>query len=249
MSTFSEIIAKLQTISEPTLAFIHKAPSGIAEEGKSLGIFSGSFNPPTIAHERLCQHAQGMLKLDEVLLLLAIVNVDKTLFGFELEERLKMMTAIAKERSNWSVAACSHGRFVEKAQAVAKAYPKGTGLQFIVGYDTLVRIFEHRFYTDIGMTSALQLLFERTKLAVMPRGEADEAKVKQFLENSEVVSFAHRIFVLPSDPSILWVSSTQVRQKLAQGEPIDDLVPPVVKEFLASGRLSTFSFRQRVSDC
>lgn len=238
MPTFYELLTELRHAKEPTLKFSHRASQGITRSGQRLGVFSGSFNPPTIAHVRLCQQAQTALGLDEVLLLLAVVNVDKPLFGFPLEERLAMMVAIAKERSDWSVALCSHGRFVEKADAVVKAYPDGTGIWFLVGYDTLVRIFERRFYTDMDMYQALQRLFAPARLAVMPRADADEAAVRQFLGRLDVAPFSDRIVLLPTDPSTRWVSSTLVREKLERGEPIDDLVPEPVAKLLQNKRLA-----------
>ncbi|GBC99595.1 nicotinate-nucleotide adenylyltransferase [bacterium HR17] len=220
---------------KPQLLFVHRAPQGVTQAGQQLGVFSGSFNPPTIAHVRLCEIAQAHLHLHEILLLLAVVNVDKPLFGFALTERLAMMTALAQERSDWSVAACSHGRFVEKAQAIADSYPAGTQIWFLVGYDTLVRLFEPRFYPDVPMSQALQQFFALAHLAVMPRGDADEPTVRQFLERPEVQPFAHRISVLPSDVSIRWISSTLVRQRLERGESVDDLVPSAVAKFLRKG--------------
>ncbi|MFA0751003.1 MAG: hypothetical protein SLRJCFUN_001406 [Candidatus Fervidibacter sp.] len=224
---------ELAKASKPMLRFCHRAAQGIGAPRQRLGVFSGSFNPPTIAHVRLCEHAQRHLGLEEVLLLLAVVNVDKPVFGFSLTERLAMMTAVAQERPNWSVAACSHGRFFEKAQAVAEAYPTDTQIWFLVGYDTLVRIFEPRFYPDLPMAQALRDFFALARLAVMPRGDADETAVLQFLHRPEVCPFADRIVVLPLDPSIRWVSSTLVRQRLKRGEPVDDLVPSAVAKFLA----------------
>ncbi|MFN3421303.1 MAG: nicotinate-nicotinamide nucleotide adenylyltransferase [Armatimonadota bacterium] len=226
------IFAELKNSPQPKLGFVKRAEVGIVQGGQKLGVFSGSFNPPTIAHVRICEHAQKHLQLNEVLLLLAIVNVDKTQFDFSLEERVEMMTALAGEHPNWSAALCSHGRFVEKAKAVSSAYPEGTEIWFIVGYDTLVRIFEPRFYRDMPMRDALQQFFELANLAVFPRSDAAEEVVKEFLERPEVKPFSSRVTVLPSEPSLLWVSSTLVREKLKSGEPVDELVPRTVLKFL-----------------
>jgi len=185
----------------------------------------------------MCEHAQKQLGLHEILLLLAIVNVDKTQFDFSLQERAEMMLAVARERSDWSVALCSHGRFVEKAKAVAEAYPEGTEIWFIVGHDTLVRIFEPRFYLDMPMHQALENFFRLARLAVFPRGDADERAIREFLNRDEVKPFADKITVLPSEPSLLWVSSTLIRQKLKQGEPVNELVPPSVLKFLKPSKV------------
>ncbi len=226
------ILLELTNSPEPKLWFARRAEFGISQGGQKLGVFSGSFNPPTIAHVRLCEHAQKHLQLHEVLLLLAVVNVDKTRFDFSLEERVKMMATVAQERPNWSAALCSHGRFVEKAQAVAKAYPEGTKVWFIVGYDTLVRIFEPRFYPDAPMQEALRRFFELARLAVFPRGNSDERAISEFLKQPEVKLFADQIDILPTEPSLLWISSTLVRQKLRLGEPVNELVPQSVLKFL-----------------
>lgn len=231
------VFAELKNSSQPKLAFVRSAELGISQSEQRLGVFSGSFNPPTIAHVRLCEYAQRHLQLQEILLLLAVINVDKVQFDFSLEERVEMMLAVARERPNWSVALCSHGRFVEKAQAVKDAYPAGIQVWFIVGYDTLVRIFEPRFYYDQPMREALVWLFELARFAVFPRGETDERAICAFLQKPEVQPFAEKIDVLPTEPSLLWVSSTLVREKLRRGERVDELVPPSILKFLWSQKL------------
>lgn len=233
------MMIELRLISEnlaksdrPKLSFVLKAVRGISRSGQKLGVFSGSFNPPTIAHVRLGEIAQEQLGLHELLLLLAITNVDKTHFDFSLEERIEMMVAVARERINWSAALCSHGRFVEKAEAVAEAFPESTEIWFIVGYDTLIRIFEPRFYPDIPMHHALERFFQLARLAVFPRGGADKKVISEFLGRREVKPFADRIAIMPGDPSLTFVSSTLVREKLKRGEKVDELVPSSVLKFL-----------------
>jgi nicotinic acid mononucleotide adenylyltransferase len=237
MVDLQPILESLTKSDSPKLGFVFRAPSGISQVGQKLGVFSGSFNPPTIAHVQMCERAQKQLRLHEILLLLAIVNVDKTQFDFSLQERVEMMSAVAQEWSDWSVALCSHGRFVEKAKAVAEAYPEGTEVWFIVGHDTLVRIFEPRFYLDMPMHQALENFFRLARLAVFPRGDADERAIREFLNRDEVKPFADKITVLPSEPSLLWVSSTLIRQKLKQGEPVNELVPPSVLKFLKPSKV------------
>lgn len=239
MIELQAVLSSLTKSDRPKLGFILRAPKGISQGGQKLGVFSGSFNPPTVAHVRLCEHAQKQLGLHEVLLLHAIVNVDKVDFDFSLQERLEMMMAVAQERLDWSAALCSHGRFAEKAQGVAEAYIEGTEVWFIVGHDTLVRIFEPHFYPDIPMGYALQQFFKISSLAVFARGDADEKTIQKFLERSEVKPFADRIVVLPSEPFLLWVSSTLVRQKLRSREQVGELVPPSVLKFLMSLRNPT----------
>ncbi len=226
------ILKDLTDSPKPKLAFLKCAEFGVSQSRQKLGVFSSSFNPPTVAHVWLCESAERQLQLQEVLLLLSVVNVDKKQFDFALEERADMMLALAQEHPNWSVALCSHGRFVEKAHAVKEAYPAETEVWFIVGYDTLVRIFEPRFYLDLPMEEALKSLFELARIAVFPRGEADERAILKFLKRPEVEPFAEKIDTLPIDPSLLWVSSTLVREKLKRGEDVTELLPKSVLKFI-----------------
>ena len=39
-----------------------------------------------------------------------------------------------------------HARFIDKATALRKAYPEGGELAFLTGFDTLVRLFDPKYY-------------------------------------------------------------------------------------------------------
>jgi hypothetical protein len=71
MVDLQPILESLTKSDRPKLGFVLRAPNGISQTGQKLGVFSGSFNPPTVAHVRICEQAQRQLRLHEILLLLA----------------------------------------------------------------------------------------------------------------------------------------------------------------------------------
>ncbi len=218
------LLAGLDPAGPPRLAFLRKAPAGIQSGAGTLLCLSASFNPLTVAHERLVAEAGRTVPPGEILFLLALANVDKEIVGFPTADRLKILLGYAGGRPMLSVAAVSHGRFVDKARAIRPAYPPGTRLAFILGFDTLVRLFEPRYYTD--MARELREFFAAAEVVAANRAPAPPEAVTAFLDRPEVRPFRERIhpFCLPAD--IAAVSATAVRQRLARGESAAGLVPP-----------------------
>ena len=191
---------------------------------------SASFNPLTVAHVWLIREASRIVPPDEALLLLARANVDKAVTGFPLERRLNLMVRFAESRPTFSVAACSHGRFVDKAEAIRPHYPAGTRLTFIVGFDTLARLFDPKYYTD--RDASLSALFGASEFIAANRAPDPPGAVTAFLARSDVVPYAHRIRVIQLPPEIAAISATEVRARLARGEPISDLVPLEIQSLM-----------------
>lgn len=231
-SRLAKLLEKLQHHGQPQVSWVHRAPKHISAGGGNLGIFSGSFNPLTVAHAKMIGTAAENLNLQETVLLLAKANVDKEVFGLSLAERLLMLKQYAVSRDDVSVAACSHGRFTEKLRALEHAYPPNTYFSFIVGYDTFVRIFDPKYYTDIR--SALESLFNRCRLIVANRETNNADAVYKFLEQPEIRAFAANIDIIELPGSYAELSSTQIRTRIERGDSIDNLVPPSVREFLSA---------------
>ncbi len=226
----SGILAGLEHQGPPRLVFAQRAPWGIAGRPGTLVCLSASFNPLTVAHVWLIQEASRLTPPDEVLLLLAKANVDKAVVGFSLEGRLRLMAHFAESRPTFSVAACSHGRFVDKTEAIRPHYPEGTRLAFIVGFDTLIRLFDPKYYGD--PEASLAALFRGSEFIAANRAPDPPEAVTAFLARPDVVPFAHRIQTIQLPPDIAAISSTDVRTRLARGESVADLVPPEILPLL-----------------
>ena len=218
------LLAELDPAGEPRIVFVRRAPSGLTGSPGTLLCLSASFNPLTVAHVRLVEEAGRVTPPGEVLLLLARANVDKAVEGFPLAQRLAILSRFAETRPACSIAAASHGRFVDKARAILPHYPTGTRLVFIVGFDTLVRLFDPKYYADPD--AALAALFATCEFVAANRAPEPTEAVAAFLRRPDVATYASAIRTIELPGDMAAISATEVRKRLARGEPVDRLVPP-----------------------
>jgi nicotinic acid mononucleotide adenylyltransferase len=227
---FARLLAGLDPHGPPRLTFARRAPAGIGERPGTLICLSASFNPLTVAHVWLIREAGRMTSPDEVLLLLAKANVDKVVFGLPLERRLSLLARFVESRPAFSVAACNQGRFVDKSQAIRPHYPPGTRLTFVVGFDTLVRLFDPKYYAD--RDASLSTLFRASDFIAANRAPDPPEAVTAFLARPDAAPYVHRIRVIHLPAEIAAISATSIRTRLARGESVTRLVPPEIESLL-----------------
>ena len=227
---YTELFNRLDPTASPQIELVHRAEPSISERGKKLGIFSGSFNPLTLAHTKMIEDTIAKYQLDELLLLLAKANVDKTVFGLPLAARLLTLKRYAEDRSKFSVGVSSHGRYIDKVTALKVILPPVTEFHFIVGYDTLVRIFDPKYYTDFH--SELGELFIEARFVVANRAEADIKTIASFMNQPKIRRYVPYVSYVLLPDIYADMSSTEVRELLMQGETIEHLVPPSVLAML-----------------
>ena len=228
---FTERINSLGATTSPRIVVLHRTSNPISQSGKNLGIFSGSFNPLTIAHIKLVEEARRQYQLDEILLLLAKTNVDKDVYGLPLAGRMLILKLYAETQHCISIGVSSHGRYIDKASALKLIYPAKTELSFIVGYDTLVRIFDPKYYKNPH--EELQFLFSQCRFIAANREEADIHTIHQFLSQPLLQAYHKNVDYLLFPDDYAEISSTDVRRRIENRQPISHLVPPIVAEFLA----------------
>lgn len=220
------LLESLEPAGPPRLAFLRRAPAGLRSEPGPLLCLSASFNPLTTAHLALAEAAAHLIPPAETLFLLARVNVDKPVAGLPLAVRLSLLARYAAARPTLSVAAASHGRFTDKAAAILPHYPPGTRLLFALGFDTLVRLFERKYYTD--MEAELSGLFAAAEILAANRAPAPPAALRSFLERPDVRPFRSRIHPLQLPAEVAALSATAARERMVRGESLTGLVPPEI---------------------
>ena len=223
-----DLVNSLNDNDEPTIRWVKRDSEGNTTKLKKVGVFSASFNPLTVAHEQMVKLAQQNFQLNEIILLLAKNNVDKSVFGFSLSERLRMMSAYAGPLSNYSVALSSHGRFIDKIKALKQELPQSTEYNFIIGYDTLVRIFDSKYYND--RNKELKQLFGQCRLVVANRSTFNKEDISHFL--LDWPGFVPFVDLVELEDCYSEISSTEIRQRLESGHSIDHLVPSIIENFL-----------------
>lgn len=201
---------------------------------ESVLVLDSSFNPPTLAHAKLLSDSltrsvlhegqRANLSFDRVLCLLSVDNADKGHISPETaRHRLQMMKLVLDALPNnlcpLEIGLTNCSRFVEKAEMLSKRrqYPF-----FIVGYDTLIRIFNPKYYSGSWdfMNRALEHLFSLASIICQERAEGENetlsdssAFLRDLLESGKVKNFGSKIYTLPPSPDLARISSTKVREQ------------------------------------
>lgn len=220
------LIAELDPLGLPKACWIHRGSA----TGQRLGVLSASFNPLTNAHIAIVERARSEYELDEVLLVLAKANVDKQVFGATLAERLDMLKHYCASHPHLSLAAASHGRFADKVIALQRLYPQNTEIFFMLGYDTLVRLFDPKYYQD--RDAELDSLFSECGFIAVNRDSMGISAIEQLMQQPENRRHAAGIHPLRLDENHARMSSSRVRELLRTGEAVEHLVPPEILIYL-----------------
>jgi len=195
----------------------------------SIGILGGTFNPPHLGHLQLAAHAREALSLQRVLLVPAHTAPHKA--GEPdpgPEHRLAMCRLAARGHAGVQVCALEIERggpsyTVDSLRSVHASHPHAE-LTFIVGADIASTLASWR--------EPRQLL-ALADLAVAARAGTDRAAVLAAVGEVGAVAGpgtpAVRFLEMPE----VQVSSSQVRSRVAAGEPIEQLVGPAVAGYIA----------------
>lgn len=209
-------------------------------DGGRVGILPGSFNPPTVAHLELARAARRRFDLDHVVFSLSSVTVDKEqVEGLIREDRLLLLSLMAREHSWAGVAVVNRGLYSEQAPAFAASFGGAAEPWFIVGMDKVLQIFDSKYYDD--RDGALNALFARTRLIAANREDWDGKDLRALLEQPENLPYRDRVRPLSLPAHLKDQSSSAVRQGVEGGSAWEAALPRVVREFIAA----TGAFRDR----
>lgn len=171
-----------------------------------LGILAGAFNPVTRAHVALALAARS--KVDEIAGVVPRAYPHKEYSGATLEQRVRMLRASgAVDR----VEIAESGLFIDIARQLRAP---GVEMFFICGRDAAERVLA---WNHPGSVTPEGMLREFGLLVAAREGE--------FTTPGDL---AGGIGALRISEDARGVSSTEVRRRIAAGEPWEDLVPEAV---------------------
>ena len=233
---------------------------------KALYVLDASFNPPTKAHHRIATSA--LLNDDgtppkRLLLLLATHNADKANKPASMEDRLVMMTLFAHELLHdvqqqglsplIDVGLVKQPYFHDKAAAVDESdvYQGAPQQVHLIGFDTLIRIFNTKYYPPEHKLRVLQPFLSKHRLRATyrtddewgTRGGQDQyvqdiAHGKRLDDGAQHEWVGHIAFVEGHREGEDAVSSTLAR-RTAKNDPaqLDKYVMPTIREWIISEKL------------
>ncbi len=177
------------------------------------GLFGGSFDPPHDGHVALLEAARRQLGLARIEVVVAVRPRYKQV-GEEIETRLELARAafpgctVEREESTTDV-------------TVRQAAARLGDVIFLIGADQFLD-FPVSWHDPVAV-------LEHARLGVATRPgyprEALDAALAQVSRPERVL-----FFEIPAVP----VSSSEIRERVARGLPIDGLVPPAVASLIES---------------
>ena len=178
-----------------------------------LGVLGGAFDPPHVGHVALARTAIAELGLDRLLVLVVAEPAHKTTFT-PAETRLELARLAFADIPEAVVELDPYPRTVDSLEA-----RQLEDAVLVIGADELVA-FE--------TWKRPERILELVRLAVAMRPGVPDGSVR---DAAARLPAPDRILYFDMPP--VAVSSTEVRERVARGEPIDDLVPPAVAAEIA----------------
>jgi nicotinate-nucleotide adenylyltransferase len=207
-----------------------------------LGILGGTFDPIHFGHLRVAEEVGEKLGLECVYLIPAALPPHKDGKPVSPFEHRMAMTRIAVEGSPLFEALDLEGRrqglsySIETLREFRQLFEGDFELFFIIGMDA---------FLEIGTWKEYRSLFDYANFLVIKRPGFQTQDLLPFL-NSLDVSFekvGHK-FVVPSgnylmikEAALMDISSTDIRNRVAEGKTIRFMLPETVREYIVENRL------------
>lgn len=218
-----------------------------------LLILDSSFNPPHWGHYTLVKKGLELYhgRTTQVLLLLSVNNADKAPKPAPFEKRLEMMCLLADMMHNdgiaVSVGLTVHGKYVDKYAVLKSFYGQTNVMSFLVGFDTLIRIFDSKYYSPQLPAEALKEFMSSAELCCLTR-EGEHPSESQMNYASDITrgifeptiprSWGPKVRVMANDTRFESVSSSAIRKAVASAcslEVLKKLTPlPIAKYIMAT---------------
>lgn len=196
---------------------------------KKIAMFGGTFNPIHRGHVFLAEEFQRALELDEVLLIPTNVPPHKQASDLASgEDRLEMCRLAVAGHPHLRVSDIEMRRegksyTVDTLHQLQEIYPDAQ-LHLIMGADMFLSLHHWVQFEEILRIAVI---------CAATRDQADHEALTQCGE--ELKKYGARYFLLPVQPPT--VSSTEIRQAIAQGASTDALLLPCVREYIDQKQL------------
>jgi len=208
-----------------------------------IGIYGGSFNPPHLGHMAAARSAMAELGLDRLLIVPACDPPHKKMpeGSATPNQRLEMAAIMADQigAECWDVEIARKGvsYTVDTLEEAKRLWPEAE-LWLLVGTDMFVSIQAWR---------NPQRIMELSGICAFSREEDDERSL--FVEQKEYLeqTFRARVSVI-SNPDVIEISSTEIRNALIQGEGQNYLHETIYGYILRERLYGTFSDLTRLTN-
>jgi len=197
---------------------------------KALGILGGTFNPIHYGHIVAAECARDAYNLDRVLFVPAARPPHKdSVEVLDSNHRFQMVKMAVQDNPDFAVSALELERLgfsytVETIASYQQEFP-GAKIFFIIGVDALLLIST---WKDVERLATM------CSFIVVTRPGYQLSKEKEHF--SQIPSAVWEKILLVPIPG-LFISSSDIRQRVAKGQTIKYLLPPAVEEYIRKNDL------------
>lgn len=197
---------------------------------KRIGLFGGTFNPPHLAHLRLAEKAAEGASLDRVIIMPAFVpphkNAPKLLSP---EVRLELCKRTFRgslfEISDLEIRRSGKSYTIDTIDELKKIYPNDE-LFLIIGSDMLLSFEKWFRFEDI---------LKAVSLCVMSREkDIEKEDLDEYCRNVLRLK-KNKYLILDCEPVEL--SSTEIRERIEEGERVQDMLSKEAFEYISENKL------------
>ena len=188
---------------------------------KSIAVFGGSFNPPTVAHINLAkQILKNMENVEKIIFVPVSTRYNKNGLAPD-KERLNMLKTICETEKDLEVSEIeleSNRQLytIETLRILQKQNPN-KDIYFIIGTDNLKEL--ETWYKPEDILSNF-------KVIVLDR---DEDNADDIIENSEFLKKHKLSFVKLKNMKKINISSSYIRKQLKLENSVQDLIPEKIR--------------------
>lgn len=181
-----------------------------------LLVFGGTFDPPHLAHARAALAALAALRHDRVLFVPAACSPFKEDAGTsDAAHRLAMLRCALQDQPWAEISTLELDRggrsyMIDTIEHLASSLGEDTAMRLLIGQDQIA---------DFDGWKRAEELMALADPVVLPRSEAEAVPA----------AWADRLLEIDA----IDVSSTDIRERVAQGASIDGLIAPSVAEYIA----------------
>lgn len=195
-----------------------------------IGILGGTFNPIHNGHILLGEYCRQELGLDKVMFIPTSVPPHKLSPDLVSEEhRLNMCNIAIKNKDYFDVSDIEIQR-----KGKSYTYQTITSLKEIYPNDELYLIMGADMFITLDKWMNPQIIFDNSSIIAVPRNSSDCSSLKEYYENV-IKEMGAKVYIL-SD-SVMYVSSTYIRDNIENYELISNLLDKNVYKYIVENNL------------
>lgn len=192
---------------------------------EKLAIYGGTFNPPHVAHVRACEAFYNAVKPDRLLVIPDFIPPHKEVLGNVTSEDRLIMTRLAFDAMPYAEVSdmeIKRGGRSYTAMTLSELKREDNELYFLCGTDMFLSL-ESWYHPEIIFSLA-------TICYVRRENDSDNEEKLIALEKHYKERFNAKIMPIPL--SVTELSSSEIREKIQNNLPVNDLIPDNVNNYI-----------------